>query len=265
MLGLHGFGDYCNAFDTAAGHFAKHGIATYAYDQRGFGGSPGRGLWHGTLRLVKDATDAVKALARQYPGVPIYLLGHSMGGVVAMSAAALHPGMPVAGLILVAPAVWSREHMPCLQRELLHVSAHTLPWYPLTGQGIKVTPTDDIDVLRKLSRDPKILRAFRVDQVWGLSNTMDLALASAGSIGRPSLFLYGLKDDIVPLVPTQAAIDQIPPGLLRVGVYEDGFHLLLRSRVGDIVVKDVAQWMLTPNAPLPSGADRNWRQRLFAR
>ena len=265
VLGLHGFGDYSNAFDAAAGHFAKRGIATYSYDQRGFGNSPGRGLWHGRERLIKDAVDAVRGLAKQYPGVPIYLLGHSMGGAIAMSAAALHPKMPVEGLILVAPAVWSRDFMPRLQTELLNVSTRVLPWYPLTGQGIKITPTDDISVLRKLSRDPKVLRAFRVDQVWGLTKTMDLAQETAGQIGKPSLFLYGLKDDIVPLPPTQAAIDQIQPDLLRVGVYDDGYHLLLRSRAGEAAVKDIAHWMLAPGKPLPSGADKDWRARLFGR
>ena len=173
--------------------------------------------------------------------------------------------MPVEGLILVAPAVWSRDFMPRLQTELLNVSTRVLPWYPLTGQGIKITPTDDISVLRKLSRDPKVLRAFRVDQVWGLTNTMDLAQETAGQIGKPSLFLYGLKDDIVPLPPTQAAIDQIQPDLLRVGVYDDGYHLLLRSRAGEAAVKDIAHWMLAPGKPLPSGADKDWRARLFGR
>lgn len=265
VLALHGFGDYSNAFQSAAGQFAEQGIATYAYDQRGFGGSPGRGFWHGRERLVKDAADAVGALAERNPGVPIYVLGHSMGGAIAMSAAALHPDLPVAGLILVAPAVWSREFMPPLQTELLHLSSHSLPWYPLTGQGIKVTPTDDLSVLRKLSRDPKVTHAFRVDQIWGLTNIMDLAQESAGQISKPSLFLYGLKDDIVPLPPTQAAIDQIPPALLRVGVYDDGYHLLLRSRAGKAAVTDIVHWMLAPDEPLPSGADKNWRKRLFER
>ena len=265
VLGLHGFGDYSNAFNAAAGHFAKQGIATYAYDQRGFGNSPGRGLWHGRERLAKDAADAVDALAALYPGVPVFLMGHSMGGAIAMNAAALYPQMQAKGLILVAPAVWSRAYMPRLNQILLHASAHTLPWYPLTGQGIRVTPTDDIAVLRKLSRDPKVLRAFRVDQVWGLTNAMDQAQASASHIPMPSLFLYGLKDDIVPLPPTQAAIGQIQPGLLRVGVYEDGYHLLLRSRVGETVVADIAHWLQAPGTPLPSGADKDWQNRLFHR
>ena len=265
VLGLHGFGDYSNAFDTASGLFAEHGIATYAYDQRGFGSSPGRGRWHGVERLVKDAADAVTALAELYPNVPVFLLGHSMGGAIAMSTAASHPQIPAAGLILVAPAVWSRDFMPPLQRDLLELSAHFVPWFPLTGQGIRVTPTDDVAVLKKLSRDPKVLHSFRVDQVWGLTNTMDQAAASASRIRKPSLFLYGLKDDIVPLRATRAAIDQIQESLLQVGVYDDGYHLLLRSRVGKTVVEDIAYWLSAPDKPLPSGAGVDWRKRLFDR
>ena len=47
IVGLHGMNDYANAFHLAAPWWAEHGIATYAYDQRGFGRSPGRGIWGG--------------------------------------------------------------------------------------------------------------------------------------------------------------------------------------------------------------------------
>src|SRR5271156_6091684 len=52
ILALHGFGDYSNAFTMPAPVWAERGIATYAFDQRGFGGAPGRGLWAGEGRLA---------------------------------------------------------------------------------------------------------------------------------------------------------------------------------------------------------------------
>ncbi len=262
ILALHGFGDYGNAFDKAAQAFAKHGIATFAYDQRGFGVAPNRGYWHGADRLARDAAGAVDALARRYPGAPVYLLGHSMGGAVAMTAAARYPEMQAEGLILIAPAIWSREFLPETHRRLLRASAHTVPWYPLTGQGIRVTPTDDSSVLRQLSRDPKVLHAVRVDQIWGLTNLMDRAAAVAGEITLPTLYLYGLKDDVIPRDPTAAIIARFANRGLKVGIYDNGYHLLLRSGKGDAVVADIIHWLDWPSAPLPSSADKDWRQRL---
>src|SRR5260370_40868563 len=61
ILGLHGFGDYRDAFEEPAAVWSKDGIVTYAYDQRGFGQSPTRGRCPGTDTLVDDAK-AVAAL-----------------------------------------------------------------------------------------------------------------------------------------------------------------------------------------------------------
>src|SRR5882757_11090424 len=106
ILGLHGFGDYRKAWDEPAQIWAKDGITTYAYDQRGFGGSPTRGRWPGTDALVDDAKAMAGLLRQKYPDVPLYLAGESMGGAVAMVAA--DRGLSSDGLILLAPAVRSR-------------------------------------------------------------------------------------------------------------------------------------------------------------
>ena len=111
ILALHGFNDYSNAFEDPGDAWATRGIATYAYDQRGFGAAPERGLWPGRAALAADAATASQMLRRLYPGVPLYLLGDSMGGAVAVVAMTGESGTPVPdvdGVILTAPAVWGR-------------------------------------------------------------------------------------------------------------------------------------------------------------
>src|SRR5262245_31862701 len=54
ILALHGFNDYANAFDGPGEIWANQGIATYAYDQRGFGAAPERGFWPGRAALAAD-------------------------------------------------------------------------------------------------------------------------------------------------------------------------------------------------------------------
>jgi acylglycerol lipase len=70
ILALHGFNDYSHAFAGPAALWAKQGIATYAYDQRGFGAAPGRGRWWGTEALAADALAASEILRRRYPPAP---------------------------------------------------------------------------------------------------------------------------------------------------------------------------------------------------
>jgi alpha-beta hydrolase superfamily lysophospholipase len=62
ILALHGFNDYSNAFTGPAMAWRKRGVATYAYDQRGFGRAPDRGRWVGTWRLDTDLTEASRVL-----------------------------------------------------------------------------------------------------------------------------------------------------------------------------------------------------------
>src|SRR5262249_46541681 len=88
IVALHGMSDYSEAFDLPGPWWAAHGITTYAYDQRGFGLSPNRGLWAGGDLMRQDLYDAVEAARAKHPGIPVYALGESMGGSVVLSALA---------------------------------------------------------------------------------------------------------------------------------------------------------------------------------
>ena len=256
VLGLHGFADYSNAFAKVGERLAAQGIRTVAYDQRGFGGAPGRGYWH--------AADAVSLLAEAYAPAPVYVLGLSMGGAVAMTTAARRPGLPLAGVGLVAPAVLQLNLVPAVARAGFWTAAHTIPWYPLKGTGFKVRASDNLEMLRRMSRDPMILRLFRVDQLWGLVHAMDTAVAASSRLTLPTLFMYGLRDELVPLPMMTRTALYVPGPNRRVAIYPDGFHMLLRDLRGDVAIDDLAAWIADPSAPLPSGADRDGISRLLA-
>src|SRR5262249_41675076 len=109
IVALHGMSDYSNAFAMPAPFWAEHGITTYAYDQRSFGHSFEPGIWPGNDILRRDLADFVDVVKARHPGLPVYVLGESMGGAVAMTAFASDNPPKADGLILVAPAVWSRK------------------------------------------------------------------------------------------------------------------------------------------------------------
>ena len=257
ILGLHGFNDYANAFAMAGEWWAKQGIATYAYDQRGFGGAPNRGYWPGTATMVADLRAAARTIKARHPDVPLWLVGDSMGGAVVMVAFAERPMQQVAGAVLAAPAVWGRSFMSPVEKGVLWLLARTIPWYPLTGQGLGRMPSDNIPMLRRLSRDRKVIHETRVDAVEGLVDLMDEALADASRLdGPPVLMLYGLNDQIVPESPAIAAMRLMPKdGRNRAALYTGGYHMLLRDLKAERVWRDIAAWIDDPRAPLPSGAD----------
>ena len=262
ILALHGFNDYSNAFDGAGEVWAKHGIATYAYDQRGFGAAPDHARWPGRPALAADAATAAQILRSLYPRSPLYLLGESMGGAVAVVAMTGECGTPVPdvnGVVLVAPAVWGRPTMDLLPRVALWAGVRLMPGLTLSGRGLDIKPSDNIAMLRALARDPLVIHETRIDTIYGLVDLMDAALASAPSLDPPLLVMYGAKDEIVPKTPIRRFVGTLPAEPRRrrhLAWYDDGYHMLLRDLEGPVVIADVASWVLAPAAPLPSGADR---------
>jgi len=255
LLALHGFNDYSNAFAGLGPYLAKHGILTYAYDQRGFGATEQRGRWAGKERLVADVETLVGLLRTRHPRVPLFLLGESMGGAVVMAAAATGNGAD--GIVLVAPAVWSRDTMNPIQRLALKVAAHTLPWLELTGKRIKVRPSDNLDMLRALGTDPLVIKHTRVDALWGVTNIMDLAMSVASGLPSPTLLLYGEHDEIIPENAFCTMLERIPEdeSRARILLYENGWHMLTRDLQGEIVLADIASWLQNQSAQLPSGEE----------
>jgi alpha-beta hydrolase superfamily lysophospholipase len=254
ILGLHGFGDYRTAWEEPAQVWAKAGITTYAYDQRGFGASPTRGRWPGTQALVDDAKAMAALLRAQYPGVPLYLAGESMGGAVVLVAA--DQGIQADGLILAATALRSRDTFGPVASAGLWFVAHTIPWLPNGPTSIDFMPTDNPKTMEKLRKDPMMLRNARLDMGYGLVDLMDDARAAAPRVHLPYLMMHGLGDRIVPQEPVRAAIAVMPPRAdSRLAFYKDGYHLLLRDKEGKKVAVDVLAWVEDHQAELPSGAD----------
>lgn len=258
ILALHGFNDYSNAFSDAADWWAERGIATYAPDQRGFGRAPHAGYWPGADLLADDVVQLDRLLQQQHPNVPIYWLGESMGGAVVLHGLMQRPTVRPAGAVLVAPAVWGRASMPLLYRITLFAASYTIPWKTFTGSGLKIQASDNIEMLRQLSRDPLFIKATRVDAIHGLVNLMDEA-ALARPMRVPMLLLYGVKDEVIPKKPVEKFIKTLKatPGVdMRVAVYPQGWHMLLRDLQAEVVWRDIAAWIANSRAGLPSGAER---------
>jgi alpha-beta hydrolase superfamily lysophospholipase len=267
VLALHGFNDYSNAFDAPAKIWAKQGIATYAYDQRGFGGAPGRTRWPGSDALATDAVTAATLLRAKYPHKPIYLLGESMGGAVAILAASGATGIrpaEVDGVILSAPAVWTRESMQFLPRIALWAGVRMFPGAVFTGESLHILASDNIPMLIALGKDPMVIKGARVDTMYGLVDLMDATIAAAPRLTQPLLLMYGANDAVIPREPLRELVAALPrdaAGRERFAYYRQGYHMLLRDLEGPQVAADVAAWIFNRGAALPTHADAGGGER----
>ena len=256
ILALHGFNDSRDAWELPAPVLAAQGITVYAPDQRGFGEAPSRGRWPGTDRLVADAAELARLVAAREPGVPLYLMGESMGGAVLLCLAARPDAPPVAGTILLAPAVWSRDQMNPAVTASLWAASTLLPDWELTGRELplRIMPSDNRAALYRLSYDPLTVRTTRTRTLLGLVELMSRAQDAAPRVRGRILVAYGGRDQLVPARATAAAWDRLPGGVRR-SFYPAGYHLLMRDLTRAAVTDDVASWILTPDRALPSGGD----------
>jgi alpha-beta hydrolase superfamily lysophospholipase len=257
ILALHGFNDHSGAFEEPAPTLAARGFAVYAYDQRGFGAGENVGLWAGGARLAEDARQALALLAARHPGKPLYLLGESMGGAVALLAAGGPGGSALPdslrGLVLSAPAVWSSDLQPWYQRWALWLTVRLVPGLRPSGRGTGIQASDNLEALRALGRDPLVIKYSRIDTIQGLVELMGSALDAAPAVRRPVLLLYGEHDELIPERPVEmlwAALPAHPES--RLVVYPEGWHMLLRDLQARVVLADIAAWIEHPGLTPPS-------------
>ncbi len=254
VIALHGMSDYGNGFAMPGEAWAKRDILTLAYDQRGFGAAPNPGLWPGADVMRADLRDAVAAAHARWPGVPVFALGESMGGAVVLTA--LEQKLDVRGVILVAPAVWSRADMPLLYRAALFFAAHFLPGLVLSNSAashvVTIYPSDNIEMLRAMGRDPLVQHKTRADAVFGLTNLMDEARTAPEKITQapPILLAYGARDQVIPAPPTEAVIAALG-ARAQVRRYDNGYHMLLRDLDRAKPQNDIAAWIVRATESRP--------------
>jgi len=259
VLGLHGFNDYGNSFRYLQEAVVEDGnVAIYAYDQRGFGATKRPGIWAGQDTLVDDARAVTTLLHARYPDQPLFLIGESMGAAVVLLALAEGNLMPVDGAVLIAPAVWGTDAMPWYQRLGLWLAMRLMPGKYFSSETVRrlgKRATDDSEVMRELSNDPLVLKKARVDTLHGVSELMREA-SRVVSVPVPLQTLYGLNDQIIPSEPVCKWLRRLTQSTaieMRIVLYPDGYHMLTRYSERAKVISDIAAWLSSPKAILPSG------------
>ena len=260
MLALHGFNDSRDAWEIPAPDFAAAGVrASLPPTSAASARRPVAGCWPGGDALIDDAAEMARLLRARHPGVPLVLMGESMGGAVLMCLAT-RPRRAArrAATCWSRPAVWGRATMNVFLRGGLWLAATLMPGLAVSrraGAGDRAATT--ARRCMRLSRDPLTIHDTRFDTVRGLVDLMDAALAAAPSFRAPALFLYGGADELVPKeatardlagaaarrpVPARLLPGRLPPAAARP-----------RARRADRRHRGLDA--CTRAAPLPSGAD----------
>ena len=239
---VHGLGEHAGRYDHVARLLNKWGFAVRGYDQYGHGESNGR---RGTIpvatRLVDDLTDIVESTQlRLGPSVPLFVLGHSLGGLVAAFMVALGR-VRIEGLVMSSPAI--DPGLGPLQRLLLAALPHLAP-------NLTVSNGLDPDFI---SHDPQVVAAYKSDplvhrRVSGrlarfIADAGQAVLAHAPKWTVPTLLLYAGADKLVNPAGSRAFAAAAPAQLVAAHCFEDLFHEIFNEFDADPVFDALRHWL----------------------
>jgi alpha-beta hydrolase superfamily lysophospholipase len=251
IVAVHGMNDYAGAFAYAGPYWRDRGVSVYAYDQRGFGRSPNFGRWAGGETMKHDLRAVIAAVSTASPDLPIYVVGHSMGAAVILAAMEDAP-LDVDGAILAAPGIWGGGAMPIFYRASLNLAAAFAPAKTLTGERAERQASDNIEFLRAMLHDPLVIKETRIDAVLGAVRIMGEGWDATDETGGDILFLYGEKDEIIPVKKMKKAAARLC-GSVGVNVYPESWHLIFADNARERVFEDVLAWIATQERSRPQG------------
>jgi acylglycerol lipase len=238
----HGAGEHSGRYVHVAGRLVNEGYAVYALDHRGHGRSEGpRAVIDRLDNAVADLDQLVVLAASEHPGVPVILLGHSMGGAISIRYAIAHQDR-LAALILSAPLAALEAASP-VTRLVASVLATLTP-------GLGLFAVDPALV----SRDPDVVKAYETDPlvhhgripartIAELAAAIDAFPNEAGSITVPTLIMYGSGDQLVPPAGSMMLNDRIGATDKTLETYDGLYHEILNEPEQDAVMDDMCSWL----------------------
>lgn len=250
LILVHGFAEHLGRYDEMAMHFARRGFAVHGYDQAGHGRSPGaRGHVDRFDRLSEDLVRFVELVALDHPNLPITLLGHSMGGLVAAATAAFyHPPVDriiLSGALFRLGGAGARQSLSLIAAKLLSVVAPRLAITTgLDPEGISRDP----EVVRRYREDPFVKDRMSVRFAAGMNDMVQRIVISAGYVERPMLILHGADDPISSPLGSQDFFAGLRPEVAAVSelrMYANLKHEIFQEPEREDVWRDVLDWLET--------------------
>ncbi len=251
---VHGMGEHSGRYRNVADALVPEGYAVHGFDLRGAGRSPGQ---RGHIDSWSQFRDDVGAFLRAVgehdeQGVPLFLMGHSMGGLIVLDYVLRRPA-GLAGTIVSAPGL-----------EPLGVAKS---WMVTLAKVLtRVWPSFSLDVKLEaatISRDPAVVEAYRQDPLchskgsvrWGTESlaAIEWIKAHPGDIEIPILMVHGSGDRLVSAAGTSAFLDAVTFPDKEIHIYQGGYHEPHNDIHREQVLADYRSWLDAHLPPVVTG------------
>jgi acylglycerol lipase len=243
---VHGLGEHCGRYAALASDLVARNYTVVCLDLPGHGDAPGpRGDMPSWLQVRDQAIPAMFTVSRGLPGqppeLPRVVLGHSMGGLMALDHALAHP-RGLAGVVASAPALTSAMP-PWWKLALANVARVTSPTagfpHGLDESGMSRDP----EVLKLRQTDPLMHGKISPRLYFDFEEARQRVNRDARRLTVPALLLHGAADRVTDPRGTLAFVGAAPHDKARLFTYRDAYHEIFNDLSRDQVIKDLTGWL----------------------
>lgn len=240
---IHGLGEHSGRYQNVVDALAPQGYAIYSFDHRGHGRSPDRQCAHvnNWSEYRNDVRAFVQLVQQRELGLPLFLYGHSMGGLITLEYV-LHFPEGLAGVIASAPAISEVEASPLLLA-VGRLMSRLKPDFSLDSGLDAAGISRDTAVVEAYQKDPFV--HGKVSARWSVAFTEAIAWtqAHAADFQPPLLILHGEADRLVPPAGSQRFFEAVRQSDKQHIVYPGGYHEPHNDIQKEQVLADVVAWL----------------------
>ena len=243
VLISHGLGEHSGRYEHVAAAFNAAGLHVFALDHLGHGQSPGKRAFVSRFSELTDGVAELRAhIAHEYPSMPVFLVGHSLGGLIAASTV-LGAAEDYAGLLMTGPALGVPTPPPAWQVLLLRL-------FSVLAPGLKALELD----ANAICRDPAVVENYVADplvhheniparMVVSLFDEGARVMARARDISLPVLLLHGAEDQLTSASASTEFVDMLASHDKQCTIYDGMYHELFNEPEQEAILKTCCEWI----------------------
>ena len=241
---VHGLGEHSGRYEEFARRMVSWGFSCYALDLRGHGLSEGR---RGHTPHFDTFLQDLDRFRREVQGLadvrlPLFLLGHSMGGLICLRYQAEY-NTAFRGAVIVSPWVATAKSVPRWKVATARTFSRLLPAVPFANRINPALLSHDPDVVAAYAADPLVHDRITPRLFTEASHAMGLVFQRADRFDDPILFLLAGDDRVVDSRRTLVLARGIPSGEVTIKTYPGMYHEVLNERDRTLVHRDIRNWI----------------------
>ncbi|MDY0094109.1 MAG: alpha/beta hydrolase [Candidatus Vecturithrix sp.] len=239
VLIVHGLAEHLGRYAYVVEKLNSFGYSVYRFDNRGHGKSGGeKGFLENFHDFLDDADKAVEWAKKDHPDLPLFMLGHSMGGYIAAGYGVKYPGK-LRGQIFSGPAVIVLPLFESLRTiDFDQLPRETMP------NSLAALICRDQQVVQRYSDDPLVLKSTTYKLLGEVFiRGAEWLVERMATYTDPCLILHGGGDQIVTPEAAKYLHEHISSKDKTLKIYPDLYHEILNEFEKDVVLQDIRQWI----------------------